>query len=334
MHFPTWTRRAGKVGHWLILLWCAADIHAHAWAQTGTGAIARDPKNPPAGVSSEARKYWSPLGLPRLRSAVVDGDARPVAREAFEIDNLDAPSDPARAAGIRIKERDRTKVIEIDTGKDWTRPLRLRGHAVVFVSAKVYASVGTTLRVGGIEIRVADGVVPHTCTLVSVTGDAGGSRTESLGVHAPEAPYGGHVMAEFPVLTFRIDTENNVWDLYAGPRQVADNLPLAEPARGAGALSFTVLAGADQAWLTGLVQSVENPIVEDANANGIDDDFEKAALGNRTLDSRASLSERHALAERWREYAAQKRAPAFLTEGPKPDAITSRGAGSNPPQAR
>ena len=77
-------------------------------------------------------------------------------------------------------------------------------------------------------------------------------------------------------------------------------------------------AGGEGAWLTGLVMADENPLYEDANANGIDDAFEKQQRG-AILAATASVAERQLLAQEWKDAQRRKAPPALFLNRPLPD---------------
>jgi hypothetical protein len=70
--------------------------------------------------------------------------------------------------------------------------------------------------------------------------------------------------------------------------------------------------------LSALVLSDENPIYEDANANGIDDAFEKQQRGS-LLPFNVNRAEHQLLAEQWRTAQREKAPPAFYTKRLLPD---------------
>jgi hypothetical protein len=66
----------------------------------------------------------------------------------------------------------------------------------------------------------------------------------------------------------------------------------------------------------------ENPIYEDANANGIDDRFELAQRG-ALLPATASKPERQLLAQQWRDSQRVKLPAAFFVQRPLPDRMAA-----------
>jgi hypothetical protein len=85
--------------------------------------------------------------------------------------------------------------------------------------------------------------------------------------------------------------------VFSGSRLPADNLPLIAARRDI--RQFTVNAGAQGAWVIGLVLADENPLYEDANANVVDDAFERQRLG-ALLPENATLPARQQLAKDWK----------------------------------
>lgn len=107
-----------------------------------------------------------------------------------------------------------------------------------------------------------------------------------------------------------------MWHLSSGSRLLADHLPLITAKRDN--LQFTVKAGIEGAWITGLVLSDENPLYEDANANGNDDAFERQKLG-AVLPTGAALSTRQQLAQDWKAAQRSNSPPALFVNRPMPD---------------
>ena len=77
-------------------------------------------------------------------------------------------------------------------------------------------------------------------------------------------------------------------------------------------------AGGEGAWLTGLVMADENPLYEDANANGIDDAFENQKRG-ALLAATANQAERQLLAQEWKAAQRLKHPPALFITRPLSD---------------
>ena len=137
-----------------------------------------------------------------------------------------------------------------------------------------------------------------------------------LNYHVGAGRYGGKTMAALPTLTVRLEPDTNTWDLYAGSRLLADNLPLIVAKKTD--RRFALRAGNEGAWLTGLVFSDENPLYEDANANGIDDRFELQTRG-ALLAADTPVALRSFFAQQWKESQRRKAPPALHVSRPHPD---------------
>jgi hypothetical protein len=138
----------------------------------------------------------------------------------------------------------------------------------------------------------------------------------SLGAHLQMDLYDRKPLAALPVLTVRLDPSTETWDLYAGSRLLADNLPFVPALKQN--RQFTVKAGTAGAWVCGLVLADENPLYDDANANAIDDRFEQQKRG-ALLQTTAPAAERKALAADWKAAQRTQPPPALFVQRPKPD---------------
>ncbi|MSU50106.1 MAG: hypothetical protein EXS37_13650 [Opitutus sp.] len=130
--------------------------------------------------------------------------------------------------------------------------------------------------------------------------------------------YGGKNLAARPTLTVRLDPGTSTWDLFSGSRLLADNLPMIAARKDQ--RQFLVRAGGEGAWLTGLVMAAENPLYEDANANGIDDAFERQKRGTLAAAS-VTIADRNLLAQEWKDAQRKKAPPALFVKRPLPDAV-------------
>ncbi|MBM2813143.1 MAG: hypothetical protein HW416_3902, partial [Chloroflexi bacterium] len=125
-----------------------------------------------------------------------------------------------------------------------------------------------------------------------------------------------------PVLTVRLDPKAGVWDLFAGSRLVATDLPLAALPNGA-TRQFTVQAGAQGARVCGLVSADDNPLFEDENANGIDDAFEKQQNQGSLLATREPAATRTQLARQWQQDQTTSQVASWPVQRPLPDGTPS-----------
>jgi len=149
---------------------------------------------------------------------------------------------------------------------------------------------------------------------------------KSLNYHVATGKYDGKNFAALPTLTVRLDPSAGTWDVFSGSRMIADNLPLIDGKKNDRRIIVT--AGTEGAWVSGLVLADENPIYEDANANGIDDRFEIAQRGV-LLPASASKPERQLLAQQGRDFAAGEAATgvfrATLRRGHEDGNVTAEG---------
>lgn len=144
---------------------------------------------------------------------------------------------------------------------------------------------------------------------------AGVLQWKALHYHVGASRFGGKNLTALPT-SIRLDPDANTWDLYAGSRILADNLPLIAAKKND--RRFVVRAGQEGAWLTGLVFADENPLYEDTNANGIDDVFERQVHG-AVLAANAPAVVRSSLAQQWKESQRRKPPPALYVARPQPD---------------
>jgi len=242
-----------------------------------------------------------PLGLPRLQASAESppDQPAPVPASKFAVE-------PLAAAGSAVLRRSAAGDVEwlsLSPAETWTRPLRGRPKDPVFVSISAQGSLGTFLEIGPLRIGLIQSDLVNHAQLMWFNASG---QWQSLGLNLPLERYGGQPMASIPVLTVRLDPAAQLFDVFLGARQLADNLPLdlAKDQR-----RVTLIAGEAGAWLAGVVQSDENPLYADANANGIDDAFEQAKRGN-LLAATATSAERKLLAAEWRTHQRTVRPPA------------------------
>jgi len=252
------------------------------------------------------------LGLPRLRADVKPGAALPIPTTSYVTDGLLAED----VGGVVREKRRSVEYLSLDSGGNWSRPLRGAGQAAVSVSFLLLGSENTIIEVGGARLGVTAGLADGNLQLMYDDAAKGTPEWRSLGYYSPVESYDGQSLAAPPVLTVQIDPIGGVWHLFAGTRLLADNLrliPNAEPV-------VTFRAGKEGAWVCGLVQADENPLYEDTNANGIDDGFERQYQGGQLLPIAAALHERQHLAKQWRTAQRTTRPPASLSVNrPVPD---------------
>ena len=251
------------------------------------------------------------LGLPRLKEQVKPGEAAPVARAKFAESDLTVRG----VTGARNGEKRGAKFLALDATKGWSQPLRGKPGEILFVSFSVNGSLGTVMEVGGARLIVVESAITHYATLVLEESTPAGVKWRELGLHSPLEQYETRPLASFSVLTLRLEPANGVFDLYQGSRLLADNLPYNS---GKDNRQVTIYGGDAGAMINGLVQSDENPLYEDANANGIDDRFEHQKKG-RLLAANTPAADRKALIKEWRDHQRTTRPAALFVNLPRPD---------------
>ncbi|MGH8016849.1 MAG: hypothetical protein ACREIA_00945 [Opitutaceae bacterium] len=267
-------------------------------------------------MPSAAAKFWSPLGLPRLRAEVLPGDAPPLASGQYQVDMLE-PSPGATAPGLAVRERDGLRVLEVRSDTEWSRPLLEAPQDSLFVSLGLYMARKTIVTLGGTMLCVSDGPISGYATLYRLERGSPGSKWVTTGVQTRWEHFDGKMMAVLPAITVRLDRNSGNWDLYNGPRLVSANLPRSV-ASGSSDWRITVESGESESWITGLIQTPENPLFADENANTIDDAAEKEALGGRLLAADSSVADRQSVSRQRREHRPR---PALLVERLKPDRL-------------
>jgi hypothetical protein len=217
-------------------------------------------------------------------------------------------------ASPQARDRNGVKYLALDAGRDWSRPLRGKKGDRLYVSLALHASLGTTLALGPARLSVQASELSGYAKLAVES--LGVSR--DLGLHIALEKFSGQSLATLDVLTVRLDPANNTFDLYQGAILAAEDLPL-DPASKDND-KIVIRPGPGGAMLMGLVQSDDNPLYADANANGVDDDFEQSKKG-RLLASAAAAEERKALAAEWREHQQRNPSsvPALFVATPRPD---------------
>ena len=260
--------------------------------------------------AAQTTTLLAPLGLPRLKEQAKPGEAAPLARTKFADTDLTKGS-----AGVRAGEKRGAKFLTLDARKDWSQPLRGKPGDVLFVSFSVNGSPGTVIEIGGARLIVAESAITNYATLVLDESTAAGVNWRELGLHSPLEKYDTRPLASFSVLTLRLDPANSAFDLYLGTQLITEDLPYQS---GKDNRRLTLLAGEAGAMLNGLVQSDENPLYDDANANGIDDRYEQQKQG-RLLAANASKAERQALIKDWRDSQRTARPAALFVHLPRPD---------------
>jgi hypothetical protein len=313
----------------LALVACAAST----LASDGSAVVSATPnlRDTPSLVVAAGQQPDRPLGLPRLRAipAAERGSAKS-AVPSFEVDPL-VVATPAAGAAVRrlVRERDGMRLLVLEARTDWARPLRTPAGEPGFVSLHVLASSGTQMEVGGARLRVTDSPMLGALHLEAGVVKHGAPAWEPLGIHVAMEVYEGRLLAALPVITVRLDADGATGDVYVGTRLVAVGLPAISTsrtaksrARSSSAPAIVLRGGEDGLWLCGLVQSTENPLFEDADADGVDDAFATTLTRSQRGRGQASLS-RAEVAARWKD--EQRLRPPFplAVKVPRPDPLVS-----------
>ena len=252
------------------------------------------------------------LGLLRLQPDAKANQGVPVAVAKITVDDLPA----AGVAGVSKGQKNQADYLALDPGKAYSRPLRGSGREVTFASFQVSGSQTTIIEIGGARLGLTAGPIAGSLQLMYDDGATGTLQWKALNVHVGTGKYGGKAFAALPVLTVMLDPTAGLWHLYSGSRLLADHLPLVAARRDN--RQFTVTAGTEGAWISGLVLSDDNPLYEDTNANGIDDAFERQKRGV-TLPTTATLADRQQLAKDWQAAQRAQPPPALAVNRPMPD---------------
>jgi len=242
--------------------------------------------------TAPAARMPAPLGLLRLedKQGMGVGSLSP---DKFSVDELL----PVGRGALTKKSKDTTDYLVLETGSEWSRPLRGSTKGVRFVSFHLYASQSTVIHVGGAHLGVTASPSGGYIQIMVDDTSAGAAEWKELNLHVLFQKYEGRLLAALPILTVRLDAAAGIWDLFSGASLVAENLPLF--ANKSDARDFVVKAGSSGAWVLGLVMSDENPLFEDENENAIDDVFEKQKQFGRLLAKNAPAALRSQLAREW-----------------------------------
>jgi hypothetical protein len=281
-----------------LALW--ASLHA----QTPGAPEGKSTSGSP--TTTTAKKEAAPafLQLPRLKS--VAGQAEPRLLPAkYTTDRLS----PQGITGALTVDQSNLKYLTLDAGANWSRPLRGSPRDVTFVSFLAYGSVGTTFDIGGAILAVKPSAKAGSVQLVV---------NDAVDYSIKIETHKGAARGALPIVTVRIDPVAGVWDLYVFDRLLAYDLPLANVN---GARKFNVQAGKEGAALCGLVLADENPLFIDANANGVDDAFEKTKRNGTLLASTAPAAERKQLVLDYVQSQRGQPAKGWSVRRPLPDGV-------------
>lgn len=255
-----------------------------------------------------------PLGLPRLKEPAQPGDPAPLAAAKFAADELK----PQGAAGVSAASRGNRDYLALAANSEWSRSLRGLSTDTTFVSFQVLASPSTVIEIGGAWLGVIESATRGYFELMIGQPEPAGLRWREAGVTLRGEIYGGAAMAALPVLTVRLDPGAGLWDLHSHGDLISAGNPLSSAGS---SRRFLVRAGQQGAWVCGLVLADENPLIDDANANGIEDNFERRKRGV-LLSAATPAFERKALAEQWGEFVRSRPQPVWIVRRPLPDRLT------------
>ncbi|WP_414660799.1 hypothetical protein [Horticoccus sp. 23ND18S-11] len=257
--------------------------------------------------------------LPRLKARGNPDDPDVMARAKATVDLLE----PGTNFHAQRVTSGTLAYLAVVGGKSWSRPLRGGPRDTTFVSFLAYGSTDTVIDVAGARLRIRAGATPGQAQLQVGYRAASGLTWINTGGPIRFEVHGGRNLAALPVLTLRLDRHAGVWDLYVARRLVLTDRPLGPLPKGA-PNQFTVFAGAEGALVSGLVSADENPLWEDENGNGIDDDFEQRQRGALLPRGAASGVDRTRLAQQWQQDPQHRRLQPWPVQRPLPD--TARGA--------
>ena len=281
---------------------------------------AATPAAPAPNGSSPAPARGQAVGdLPRVKSRGRPGEVAPVAKGKVIVDELA----PQGASGGKVAIRQNLVCLTLDSGTTWSRPLRGLATGTSFVSFLAYGAVGTTLDIGGARLAIGPSAKPGYAQITLGAPGTTLGPSSSFPDHVKIETHNGAPLAALPLLTVRLDPTAGVWDLYIFQRLVAEDIPLADSK---GARQFTLQPGAQGAWLLNLTLSDENPLFVDANANGIDDTFEKTKRGGTLLAANATAADRKTLATEWKSAQSAANVPAWKIRRPVPDEAVAAAA--------
>lgn len=256
------------------------------------------------------------IDLPRLKSRGKPSAELPrLAKTKVTVDELA----PQLALGAKSLVKQNLNYLTLEANKEWSRPLRGAPKDTTFVSFLAYASEGTVIDIGGAKITIKPSSKAGYAQ-ISVPSPAAGSSSPPYGNLIKIEKHDGASLAALPVFTVRLDPAAGVWDLYVFQRLVAEDLPLADVK---GARQFAIKPGAQGAQVLGLVTSDENPLFVDANANGIDDTFEKQKRNGALLAANAPAAERIQLAQQWKDSQGAADVKPWKIRRPVPDNVVA-----------
>jgi len=267
-----------------------------------------------AAAPARVEAVTSSFELPRLKAHGDPKDPKAMPKAKATVDDLS----PQGKSGVQRGKKEKSDYLAIDGSKSWSSSLRGALNETAFVSFFVYASVGTVIDVAGAKLLIRPGSKPDYAQMHVGTPGTKGVQWRKIGGPVKFEKHGGKLLAALPVLTVRLDPAAKEWDLFAANRLVTDGLRLPDLPKGA-PRQFHVSAGPNGAWVCGLISADENPLYEDANANGIDDAFEKTKRNGVLLAATASTADRKNLAQQWQVDQRTRNVKPWPVQRPLPD---------------
>jgi hypothetical protein len=270
-------------------------------------------KNDPSVVTAPA------LNLPRLQTRTKPGDLTRMASNHVTVDKLSPQGSP----GAKAVTKGALTYLTINSGKDFSSPIRSKANDPTFVSFFVYASDGTTFDIGGARLAIKATTKPGYAQLFVSENATPSSPLRALPEFVRIETHDKAALAALPVLTVRLDPKAKVWDLYSFNRLVAEDLPLTTaPTRGNQAKEFSLTAGKAGASIHSLVSSDENPLFADLNNNGIDDKFERTKR-THLLDDDNTAADRSKMVHDWKAHQTATKLKPWSIQRPLPDGVVA-----------
>ena len=249
----------------------------------------------------------APLSLPRLAPEDAKLGNKPLRNEAYEVLTL-VPGQQTSS-----KQRGGAAYLEIEPKVEWQQKLRNQRDSVNYVSFSLYASLGTQIDVGGASLVIEQSDRDPSYAAIQ----AADPQDKIIHHEMPWMLFGGARMAPLYIVTVMLDRKAGTWAMWFRDMLVAVDMPLSPKLDAA---QIRITAGKAGAWFCGLVCSDENPLFEDANDNGVPDDFEQKLLG-AVLSKSASEQTQANLRLAWDEARKSRPPSEFFLTTPLPDSF-------------
>jgi hypothetical protein len=248
-------------------------------------------------TEAKAKSPLIPQGLLRLGGMPASPGGAAIPASAISIVDLQSP----QVAGPlgRIASQGKVPYLALPPGIEWSTPLRPLRTGANYTTFTLQASIGSVVSVDGAHVSLVKSEQPGYATVM-----VGYRKTKEIEwmslLHDVELrPYLGQLMGTLAIVTICTDTEYGRWSISLCDRLAAQDLPL-DPVDARGPRVLSVKSGAAGAWVCGLASSDENPVFEDANHNGVRDNFEMKVL-SAPIKRDASRETRDALVRAWKE---------------------------------